>query len=125
MYSIKKMVYACSSRITLPVIMISPVLFFFTLFCILDETFLSSDVQAVVLLWALVGISLLYFFCMRRDIETNQNVMFGIGTTQLIVLTAACMSIFAVVQEDSNTPRTQLSASQAEEMNRMIMRGLR
>ncbi len=125
MYSIKRLVYECSSRLSLPVIMISPVLFFFTLFCILDETFLSSDVQAVVLLWALVGISLLYFFCMRRDIETGPNVMFGLGATQLIVLAAACYSMFAVVVEDSNTPRTQLSAGQAEEMNRMLMRGLR
>ncbi len=125
MYAIKRFVYECSSRISLPVIMISPVLFFFTLFCILDENFLSSDIQAVALLWTLVGISLLCFFCMRRDIETGPNIMFGLGSVQLVVLVAACLSMFAVVREDSNTPRTQLSAGQADEMNQLIMRGMR
>jgi hypothetical protein len=62
---------------------------------------------------------------MRRDIETGPNIMFGLGTVQLVVLVAACLSMFAVVREDSNTPRTQLSAGQADEMNQLIMRGMR
>ena len=124
MPTFQRLVYECCSRITLPVILASPVLFFFTIFCILDENFIASDQQAVVLLWVLVGVSLVYFLAMRKDVGPSPTIMFGIGTTQLAVLVAACMSMFAVVQEDSNTPRRQLSEG-ASVMNDVIMRGLR
>ncbi len=124
MQILRQLVYECCQRITLPVILCSPVLFFFTLFCILDENFLSSDVQAVVLLWALVGVSLVYFLCMRRDVEPGPNIMFGVGGTQLIILVAACLSMFAVVQEDSNTPRTQLTDGTSA-LKDMLMSGVR
>ena len=124
MQILRQIVYECCQRITLPVILCSPVLFFFTIACILDENFLSSDVQAVVLLWALVGVSLIYFCAMRKDVEPGPNIMLGIGSTQLAVLVAACLSMFAVVQEDSNTPRTQLTDGTSA-LNDMIMRGMR
>ena len=124
METCRQLVYEFSSRITLPVILCSPVLFFFTMFCILDENFLQSDVQVVVLLWVLVGISLLYFLAMRKEREPGPNVMFSIGSVQLGVLVAACYCMFLVVQEDSNTPRTQLTENGAA-LRDMIMSGVR
>ncbi|HEY9685278.1 MAG TPA: hypothetical protein V6C86_27130 [Oculatellaceae cyanobacterium] len=124
METCRQLVYECCTRITLPVILCSPVLFFFTVFCILDENFLSSDIQVVVLLWVLVGLSLVYFLAMRKEREPGPNVMFGIGSVQLGVLVAACCSMFAVVQEDSNTPKTQLTENGAA-LRDMIMNGIR
>ena len=120
METFRHFVYECSIRITLPVILCSPVLFIFTVFCILDENFLSSDVQVVVLLWILVGLSLVYFFALRKEKEPGPNVMFSIGSLQLAVLAAACCSMYAVVQEDSNTPSTQLTDNGAA-LRDMIM----
>jgi hypothetical protein len=124
METCRQLVYECSTRITLPVILCSPVLFFFTMFCILDENFIQSDIQVVVLLWILVGLSLLYFLAMRKEREPGPNVMFSIGSVQLAVLAAACYCMFGVVVEDSNTPRTQLTENGAA-LRDMIMSGVR
>ena len=81
----------------------------------LDENFLPSDVLAVLLLWALIGVSLIYFLAMRKEPEPKA-AMFGIGSAQLLVLAAACSSIFTVVEEDSNTPRTEMPTFDRSEL---------
>jgi len=107
----QRFILAFSARVSLPIVLMSPVLFFFTLFSLMDPTFLDSDKQVVVLLWVLVGLSVAVFLLMKKDGEAPQLVMFTLGSAQLIGAVAACLSMMAVVEEDSNTPRRRLSDS--------------
>lgn len=107
----QRFILAFSARVSLPIVLMSPVLFFFTLFSLMDPTFLDSDKQVVVLLWVLVLLSVAVFLLMKKDGEAPPLVMFTLGSAQLVGAVAACLSMMAVVEEDSNTPRRRLSDS--------------
>lgn len=105
----QRLVMAFQGKVTLPIVLMSPVLFFFTVYSCLDPTFLDSDKQVVVLLWVLVVLSIATFLLMKKDGEAPPVLMFTLGSAQLVGVVAACLSMMAVVEEDSATPRRRLS----------------
>ncbi len=107
----QRFVLSFSAKVSLPIILMSPVLFFFTLFSLMDDTFHSLDRQVVVLLWVLVVLSLATFLLLKKDGDAPPLVMFTLGSAQLVGIVATCLSMLVVVEEDSNTPRRRLSDS--------------
>jgi|ERR1700733_1557510 hypothetical protein len=91
----KFLTYA-SSVITMPVILLSPMLGIFTFFCLLDTTFAASDKMTLLLLWILVAVSLVTFLIVWRAKDViSKKLEFWLEAVQIMCLVAACCNLIA------------------------------
>lgn len=85
-----------SSVVTMPVLLLSPMLGIFTFFCILDRTFAASDKLTLLLLWILVGVSLITFLVVwRAKTVISPKVEFWLQALQMMCLVAAGCNLIA------------------------------
>jgi len=87
-----------SSLVTLPTLLVSPILAIFTFFCVLDEQFALKDKLTVGLLWFLMLISLVVLQVVWRNQNgVNKKVEFWLESLQMITLVASCCALLSSV----------------------------
>jgi len=87
-----------SSLVTLPTLLVSPILAIFTFFCVLDEQFALKDKLTVGLLWFLMLISFVVLQVVWRNQNgVNKKVEFWLESLQMIILVVSCCSLLSSV----------------------------
>jgi hypothetical protein len=87
---------AASSLVTLPTLLVSPILAIFTFYCVLDEQFALKDRMTVGLLWFLMLISFVVLQVVWRNQNgVNKKLEFWLESIQMITLVASCCALLS------------------------------